>query len=328
MARTTIPGNRISSGSIKNEHLHPDFKIAEENIQFKFEPHEHANRAALDIIRNSIAQTLTTLDLKDVMYTILEVTDARDINKTLRQTLDGKATVGEINTLTEEVVIARRGYSTLNEFFVELERGLEQTIADHKGAIPHQELDAIYSEIRASRGIHDSLKDRLDSITSGGGIGTGTGGTVNINMLTPWVMDYELEAGKTIVPLTNSYTPGNSTLQVFEGPILLQSSIDYIEKSPTEIELIEAFKENVKLRIIGVNSGRLFEWERRVSGNGSVSRIDLADSYRPGQRELLIYEDGILLREEEDYVELSPNSLRFNVAIPTGSTVTIYKRRN
>lgn len=327
MARTTVPGNRIAEGAIENKHLHPDFKISEENIQFKLDPHEHKNKSVLDVLRNSIPQTLTLLDLKDVMYTILEVSDARDVNKTLRQTLDGKATVDEINLLVDEITEARRGFASLNEFFVELERELDQTIADHMGAISHQELDAIYSEVRAARGIHTSLKDRLDDMAMNGG-GGGTGGPTTIHMLTPWVMDYDLEAGKTLVPLINSYTPGNSTLQVFEGPILLQADIDYIEKSPTEIELIEAFDVDVKLRIIGVNTGRLFEWERRISGNGAITRVDLADSYRPGHRELLIYEDGILLREDEDYVELSPNSLRFNIAIPTGSTVTIYKRRN
>lgn len=326
MGRTTIPGNRIGVGSIENKHLHPNFKISEENIQFKYNPHEHANKSVLDIIKNSIPQTLTLLDLKDVLYTILEVSDARDVNKTLRQTLESKATTEELDVLLQELNEARRGYSSLNAFLIQFQADIDQVLANHMGAVPHQDLDAMHAEVKAARGTYLSLKDRIDDMAANG-TGTG-GGSVSINVLTPWSMSFVLRKGLTIVDLTNTYTPGNTTLQVFEGPLLLQAGIDYLERSPSQIEFVEAFEEDVHIRIVGVNTGRLFEWERRISGNGSLTRIELLDSYRPNERELMVYEDGLLLREEEDYEETSPHVITFKTPIPTGSLVTIYKRRN
>ena len=323
LGKTKIHGNRIAEGSISNKHLAPDFAISEENIKFNMMPHKHINKTALDIIQNSIPQTLTTIDLKDVFYTILEVTDARDVNKTLRQTLQGRVSQEEFNKLMAEIDEARRGYPDLNSFITQLLSDIDAELASHMGAIEHKDLDAMYAEVKAARGTFTSLKDRLDA----GGNGTG-GGSMDVHMLTPWVTDVTLEAGKTIVELTNTYIPGNSTLQVFEGPLLMQANVDYIELSPTQIEFLEAFEEPVSLRIIGVNTGRLFEWERRVSGDGTAQRIELLDSYRPGCRELQVYEDGVLLREEDDYVESSPHVIVFKQPIPVNSLVTIYKRRN
>lgn len=326
MARTTIPGNRLANGSIENRHLHPDFRISEDNIKFKYDPHEHKNKSTvLDILVNSIPQTLTTLDLKDILYTILEVSDAREANKTLKQTINSRASDVDVQRIVDELTEAKRGFATLNEFLLELELSIEKILANHMGAISHKDLDAMYSEVRAARDSYTSLKDRLDDIAANGG--NGTGGTVNVNMLTPWNFQTTLPAGKTIVTLTNTYEPGNTTMQVFEGPILLQAGIDYEEKSPTEIEFCTPFDEDVEIRCVGVNTGRLFEWERRVLGDGFTKKIELTDSYRPGLRELMVYEDGLLLREDEDYVETSNHIITFNTAIEVGSTVTIYKRR-
>lgn len=326
MARTTVPGSRIGEGSIENRHLSRNFKISEDNIEFRYEQHEHKNLPVLSVLSNSIPQTLTALDLKDVLYTIIEVSDAREVNKTLRQTLDGKATVEEINDLVREINEAKRGYSTLNEFFVQFEYDINVILNNHMGAITHRDLDSMYSEVKAARGIYVSLKERLDDITANGG-GAG-GGAISINMLTPWSFDMELAPGMTIVELPNSYEPGNSTLQVFDGPLLLSADVDYKETSPTKITFLKAYEESLDLRVIGVNSGRLFEWERRVLGNGVFTRIDLPDSYRPGFRELQVYEDGLLLREDEDYTEVAPHVLEMKQAIPSGSILTIYKRRN
>lgn len=325
MAKTKIHGNRIGEGSIETRHLAQGFKLSEDYIAFDLMPHQHINKTVLDIIVNSIPQTLQVLDLKDVLYTILEVSDSRDVNKTLKQTLDGKASKEESDSILSEITEARRGFQTLSDFFIEFEKDINSTLAKHIGAISHADLDNMYSEIKAARGLYDSLGDRMNNYAVGPGIG---GGDVNIVSLTPWSFDVVLEPGKTIIDLSNSYVMGNSTLQVFDGPVLLQSGVDYKELTPTRIEMVESFDVPLELRVIGVNSGRLFEWERRVSGNGTLSRVELADSYRPGGRELQVYEDGLLLREEEDYEEVSSHVIIFKEPIPVGSLVTIYKRRH
>lgn len=324
MAKTKIHGNRIGEGSIETRHLASDFKLSEDYIAFDLMPHQHINKTVLDIIVNSIPQTLQILDLKDVLYTIVEVSDARDVNKTLKQTLQGKANIDELDAIISEIEEARRGFQTLSDFFIEFEKDINGTLAKHIGAITHADLDNMYSEIKAARGQYDSIGDRLNNSSAG----AGPGGSINIFSLTPWSFDIILDPGKTIVDLSNSYVMGNSTLQVFDGPVLLQSGIDYKEVTPTQIEMLESYDVPLELRFIGVNSGRLFEWERRVSGNGTVSRVELADSYRPGGRELQIYEDGLLLREDEDYEEVSTHVVVFKEPIPVGSLVTIYKRRN
>lgn len=323
MAKTKIYGNRIGDGSIENKHLSKDLKIPESNIAFNLLPHNHDNKSVLDIIRNSIPKTLTELDLKDVMYSIIEVSDARDVNKTLRQTINSRASLYQVEDIENELEEARRGYPTLSQSMESVEYDIKKELSKHIGSVSHKELDSIYSEIRAARGVYISLKDRLDGLPA-----TGGGGNVSIISLTPWTFDMVLEQGKTVIELPNSYVLGNSTLQVFDGPVLLQSEVDYKELTPTKIEMMDSFDIPLHLRIIGVNSGRLFEWERRISGDDVTSKIELQDSYRPGGRELQVYEDGLLLREEEDYEEMSPHIILFKNPIPLGSLVTIYKRRN
>lgn len=322
MARTKIYGNRIGEASIETKHLSKDFKLSEENIAFNLMPHQHTNKDVLDIIINTIPQTLKLLDLKDVIYTILEVSDARDVNKTLKQTLAGRATKEELEEIILEITEAKKGFQTLGDYLDGFKGDIDNTLAKHIGAIGHHELDNMYAEVRAARGSYDSIGDRFNNTTGG------VGGTVNVISLTPWSFDIVLEPGKTIIDLSNSYVVGNSTLQVFDGPVLLQSSVDYKEVSPTRIEMLDTFDVPLELRIIGVNSGRLFEWERRISGNGVTSRYELADSYRPGGRELQVYEDGLLLREDEDYEETAAHVITFKEPIALGSLVTIYKRRN
>ena len=322
MSKTQIGSGRIQNGSIELKHLSPGLKLNESYIDFEIRPHDHKNKKAIDILTNSTPESVSTLDLADVATAILEVVNARDTNNTLRETILARALKADVDDLLLQFDEAKQGYPTLAEYIEEVKMDATRELLRHSGAISHKQLDSMYQEVVAARGDCDTLTDRLSNV------GTGTGdGEIIINSLTPWVFDYTLKAGETKVELPNTYSPAKSALQVFEGPLLLLSQVDYLEDSPSTITFINAFDTDVELRIIGVNTGRLFEWEYRFLGDGEEEMIKLNSSYRPNFKELQVYEDGLLLREDDDYIEVSEHMIRFVQPICLGSTISIYKRR-
>ena len=327
MGRTQIGGNRISPKSIETSHLSDDFVIPEKQLVLEYPTHGHTNKEVIDIFTNSNPATVTVLDVKDIVLAINEVVDARDAGKTLKNTLADKVNHNEIDNYLDEIDTARGSYSSLDEALRVIITNAQDIINGHKGIISHSELDEMYNEVRSARGIYETLNERLNSIGSGGG--TGNNGNVDVSILTPWDYVVTLTDGQRDIELPNTYIVGANNIQVFEGPILLYEGADndYIEISPTEIQLNYDIPDGTTLKISGVGSGRLFEWVYYTISTDGQDTIKFLDTYRPDMRELEIFEDGMLLAPNTDYVETDSRSVRLVQPFKSQSNIAIFKRR-
>jgi hypothetical protein len=323
-SRTKIGGNRIADKTIRTAHLADDFIIPERMVLLEHPTHAHPNKSVLDIIKNSNPELVKIIDLKDILLTITEVAEAREQGKTLANTIAGKAPKDVVDSFTKEVQEARGDFASLSEALRVVITEAQQIIDAHAGVKSHQELDLLYAEIQSARGIYESLGSRLDNILGGGG-----SGNTNVSMITPWTFRVTLTAGQTVIDLPNSYTVGANNLQVFEGPTLLYpgSDNDYVETSPTQITLNYELPEGTELYITGTGSGRLFEWVLYMISEDNQMEINFIDTYRPGERDLMIYEDGLLLQPGNDYEEVDDRTVRMTIPFAAQSNIAVFKRR-
>lgn len=326
MGRTQIGGNRIAPKSINTAHLTDDFVIPEKQLVLEYPTHGHSNKTAIDIITNSNPATVKALDLKDVYLAINEIVDARDKGKTLKNTIEAKVNIDTIKPYMSEIDLAKGDYSTLAEALRIVVTKAEDAVSSHAGLIDHASLDRIYAEVKNARGVYESLEERLANI---GGGGNGGNGTVDVNMLTPWDYVITINAGQRDIDLPNTYLLGGDNLQVFEGPILLYAGKDndYEEVSPTQIKLNYDVPDGTVLKITGVGSGRLFEWVLYTISVDNQDTITFLDVYRPGMRELEIFEDGMLLTPDIDYIETDNRTVTLIQPFKSQSNIAIFKRR-
>lgn len=327
MGRTQIGGNRIAPKSIKTQHLADDFVIPEKQLVLNNPTHPHSNKEALDIIINSNPATIKSIDIKDIVLMINEVVDARDAGKTLKNTIAAKINFDYIEPYLNEIDLARGSYADLDEALRVVVTKAQDAVNSHKGIIAHSDLDIMYNEVKDARGIYSTLKERFESIGAGGG--TGGTGTVDVTMLTPWDYVITLTAGQRDIDLPNSYVLGLNSLQVFEGPILLYAGTDndYVEVSPTQIKLNYDVPDGTTLKISGVGAGRLFEWVFYIISVEGQNKITFLDTYRPGMRELEIFEDGMLLSPGIDYTETDNKTVTLIQPFKSQSNIAIFKRR-
>lgn len=332
MSKTQIDGNRIADQAIESKHLKAELGIPETQLKLNFPTHNHENKSVLDMIVNTSPTLVKQMDLKDIMLTILQVSDAREQGLTLKNTLELKANESDLDKIETEIESARGNRASLGEAINSALSAVDTKISKHAGVISHKELDVMYQEIVNARGDQVTLDDRLDSIQSeisNTSSGQGSAGNVTIEALTPWSASLTLANGQTLITVPNPYSVGGNSLQVFDGPMLLipGSDNDYVETSNTSITLNYNADEGSILRIIGINSGSLFQWIYRIKSEEGQSNITIEASYKTGNDELLVYEDGLLLQSGADYVESHNNQITMNYPLLDNSIITICKRR-
>lgn len=326
MNKTLIYGNRIAPQSINVGHFDKDIKIPEYYIELMNPTHSHANIDALNSIRSSNTKLVKTIDLKDIYLFMLEIIDCRPDGSSLKDTLDGKADNKTLQDLITDLNNVKGDYPTLTDSINSIVSKVQIIINKHMGETSHQELDALYTDVKDAIVGYKTLKDKLDSI----GSGTGSGGTTsNITTLTPWTYYITLEENQTVIHLPNSYVLGHKNIQVFDGPILLYPGElnDYEETDTTTITLNYILPTGSELRIIGSEAGFLYEWVMYFTSSESMSLINFKDTYRPNMRELYIYEDGLLLIPGSDYEETNSNTITLLQQLPLGCNMAIFKRR-
>lgn len=332
MSKTQIDGNRIADQAIEARHLKAGLGIPETQLKLNFPTHNHENKSVLDIIINTSPTLVKQMDLKDIMLAILQISDARQEGLTLKDTLALKANESDLSTVVSEIKDARGNRASLSEAISSVLSSVDTKISEHAGAISHKQLDEIYAEVVNARGDHLNLNDRLDSMQASinnSSSSTGTGGNVNLQALTPWNALITLTEGETSVTVPNPYEVGGNSLQVFDGPILLVpgSDKDYVEASNTSITLNYNPEAGSILRLVGSNSGSLFQWVYRIKSEEGQTAINLQASYKTNNDELMVYEDGLLLQNTLDYVETHENQITMNYPLLENSIITICKRR-
>lgn len=124
-----------------------------------------------------------------------------------------------------------------------------------------------------------------------------------------------------------TFIPKQDMLNVmYQGILLTEGEVyDYVEVDENTINLnFELYKdEKIVLECIYETS----DFKIKYITNGVSNIINLDKLYNPNCNELLVYENGILLEVEEDYIELSCNKIKFIETSPIGSVITIIRRR-
>ena len=330
MARTKLGGNRLAHKSIKTEHLSDDIRIPESNIQLNHGTHNHENKVALDLIKNTNPQLVKELDLKDVVLTIMEVANAREEGLTLQNTLEGKASKAVMDELVSLVGEAVGNEVSLKAALEAIQISLDDKINSHAGVRGHKDLDILYEDISNAKGDFTTLTSKLNSLASAGG-GTGEAGTgdITIQAMSTWETTIELQENQQEIILPNPYRLGDGSLMIYEGPLLLMpgSENDYTEVTGTSVLLNENLPAGTILRIIGTNAGRLYDWIYRMKSVDNQTAVDTVFSYSPGLDELVVYEDGLLLQAGEDFLEVGEHQIQMVLPMPANCNLTICKRR-
>lgn len=324
MGRTKLGGNRIAEKSITTNHLSEDLRIPEKMLILDYPTHNHHNKNALDALSNTNPDLVGTLDLKDIVLTIMEIVDAKDQGVTLKSTLDNKASKVDVEGLTTEVSTARGNYASLAEALRITIIDAQRVIDSHAGGIDHNDLDTLHSEVLSARGGYFSLRERLDNTGTGSGDGGGVGVAAK-----PWSYRVTLEAGQLEVELPQTYVPNANAIQVFEGPLLLSEGkeSDYEEIDNKHIKFNYDLSAGTEIRIVGSSSNNLYEWSFFMLSTDKQKEIHFADIYRPGFEDLQIYEDGMLLTPGNDYTEEDSRTVKFTIPLEDRSNISIFKRR-
>lgn len=326
MGRTKLGGNRIADKSIGNNHIKDDFKLPESFLELNHPTHGHENKSAIDIIKNSNPSLVKSIDLKDIALAIIQVADARKSGLTLKNTIESKVDIEDFEVIVKAIDDAKAGNGTLKETLEKIAINLDDKLNHHIGLISHKELDDIYNEVSNARGVYTSLRERIDAAGTGSAGGTVTG---NIVAMTPWTCTIALAKDQTEIDVPNAFIPGNNSLMVYDENMLLMPGVDndYVEVSNNKIKLNYTLDEGTVIRMVGTNTGRLFDWCIRVKSSKDQMQINTVYDYTPKNNDLMVYEDGILLQENIDFIEVDNKTIRFTEALPGECNITICKRR-
>lgn len=331
--KTKLGGNRIADKSIGQNHLKEDLKIPEMNLQLNYPTHGHENKSVLDIIKNSNPSLAKSLDLVDVVLTILQVADCRPNGETLKTVIESKADGEDFATLKALIDEAMAGHTTLKEALDAFTVYLDDKLSQHIGLVSHAELDGMYSEVEVARGIFPTLGERIDYIALNGGAGSGGGTTTisnpNILAMTPWNAIVTVSAGQRDIPVPNSYTVGNQSIEVWEDSLLLMPGADndYEEVDENTIHMNYDLPEGTQLRICGTNAGRLYDWCIRYKSAEGQTDLNTIYNYKMGYEELIVFEDGLRLAIDYDYTEKDSRTITMREPLPANCNITICKRR-
>lgn len=330
MSKTQITGKRIKDNTIFLKHLSPDLMLSEDYLNLNFPTHDHAmNKSTLDKFRYTGTKDLVDLKMLDDL--LLEIVSARRQGNNLGGTIDLKADKSVVDGLQQEILSAGENGESISQVIQNFKTDIQNQINNHEGTVTHNQLDSLFSDYQAAKGGEPSLDNRLTNMESQIGTGDGTG-TMTINTLNKWTHYHTLTDDGTGLPQTTFTIPfdfvaNSNTIQVFEGPLLLRNGIDYSEGIGNEITIISEAFIGMDLTILGVSNFSLWLWHETIELGLNQSIVNLTNSYLPGAGEIVVYENGLLLRKGVDYIEKNNYEIELLEILPEHSVIEIFRRR-
>lgn len=142
-----------------------------------------------------------------------------------------------------------------------------------------------------------------------------------------WAHKVIATQGQREIQLPEAYIPGANMLQVFaDGMLQGQGDIlDYVEVDEQSIRFNYDLNENETIMITCITG--LYNWSETYIALRGQTQFILSNPYVVGRNDILVYENGILLQPDNDYIEVNGRTLKFIEAPYEGSTVIVYKRR-
>lgn len=330
MSKTQITGKRIRDNAILLKHLSPNIMLSEDYLNLNYPTHDHSmNKEALDKLRYTGSNAL--LDLKLIEDLQLEILSARRSGNNLGGTIDLKADKSIVDELQQEILSAGENGESISVVISNFKTDVQNQIDSHEGTVTHNQLDSMHSDYQAAKNGEGSLNDRLTNMESQIGSGDGSG-TMTINTLNQWTTHHTIEddgSGNPVDTFTITYdfVENSNTIQVFDGPMLLKNGIDYLELGSNQIQIIDECFIGMDLTIIGTSSFSLWTWHESIELGLNQSIVPLTNSYTPGAGELVVYENGMLLRKDIDYREHSTTEIELIEILPEFSVLEVFRRR-
>lgn len=132
---------------------------------------------------------------------------------------------------------------------------------------------------------------------------------------------YRATQGQRIFGLAGSYTPGINELKVLLGGMEMTVDVDYLETDHKTVTFLYDLDANdlVKFRVDEVRNQRLHEEFVAVEAQ---TVFVLKTPYHPGFNTLEVYDEGILLRNNVDYLETDEYTVTFLYPLPSGAKIT------
>lgn len=131
--------------------------------------------------------------------------------------------------------------------------------------------------------------------------------------------------GQTAIVTNTIYHPGQADLIVWLNGLLQKNGEDYVEDHPTQFTFTEPLRagDRVIIIIMGVASGQgSFIREDQVPIQNGQHHFTLQNAYAMGTGSLLVYLNGQLRRQNEDYFETSTTGIETVLGLNTDDMLT------
>lgn len=144
---------------------------------------------------------------------------------------------------------------------------------------------------------------------------------------TTWHHVHIASAGQTVIDLPEAYIPGANMIMVHCGGLLqsLGDYLDYTEVNEHQIKFNYQLDAGDEIKVT-VTTG-LYNWSETFIALRGQKKINLTHPYIVGRNDILVYDSGILLSSNEDYIEVNGRMIEFTEPPHEGSTVVVYKRK-
>lgn len=142
----------------------------------------------------------------------------------------------------------------------------------------------------------------------------GSEGNIDINLATTFFRkEIELSVPTSLFTLPAPYNPGQKDLVIWLNGVLQRVGDDYTEMSNTEFlfNRMLGVGDRLIIIILGFTSGEENYFREDYTAVEDQQTFDLANEYAPGTKQLLVYLNGQLQLQDEDYIEVDEDTIRF-----------------
>lgn len=207
------------------------------------------------------------------------------------------------------------GYNTLNIFVkgVRLEKDID-----------YKEVTATQIELlKSAYPVGTNFIFRQDSVQAAGKILYHE----NDYQQKSWKLNFIAEANQKEFKLTEVFIPGTGMIDVtINGQLQWEGTDnDYIEENEQNILFNYSLEEGTKVSVIC--TANIYNWKEFFVSITNQTKFITKNPYYIGRDDIVVYENGIQLSCDDDFKELSYNIIELNEAPPSGSKISIFKRR-
>lgn len=142
-----------------------------------------------------------------------------------------------------------------------------------------------------------------------------------------WVQKVIATEGQREIKLAEAYIPSASTLQVMIHGLVqgMGEYLDYVEIDEETIRFNYDLEDGDVVVITSIVG--LYNWSETFIALRDQLTFILKNPYIVGRNDILVYENGILLQPQEDYIETNGRTINFVEPPHEGSAIIVYKRR-